>query len=126
MARGLLLNFFPITILHIYPLESQSLPSINQLAIEVKLIEAWKAKHVDNYPTKMYPAKDQSNTNSSRTLRESSIRELKDFAKTRAGQNSFCITTGKIWNNSPNEIKNAKNIITAKRLIKAYCKSMPI
>ena len=34
-------------------LESQNLPSINQLAIKVKLIEAWKAKHVENYPTSM-------------------------------------------------------------------------
>ena len=84
------------------------------------------ALHAVSWSKSFFDAKATFSVNFRHIIRESSIRELKDFAKTRAGQNSFCITTGKIWNNSPNEIKNAKNIITAKRLIKAYCKSMPI
>ena len=51
-------------------LANTKLPSINQLAIEVKLIETWKAVHMEEYPTKMYQGnKVISNNNSNRTLR---------------------------------------------------------
>ena len=108
-------------------LTSQKLPSINQLAIEVKILETWKAINIEGYPTAMYPMKsDSQNANSDRVLRESSIRALKDNAKTEVGERSFCINAAKIWNNIPNDIKCAKTLKQAKLLTKIYCKSMPI
>ena len=108
-------------------LQKQNMPSVNQLAIEVKLIETWKSLNINDYPTKMYPMKSETQTaNSDRVLRESSIRDLKDNAKTETGQKSFCISAAKIWNNIPKEIKSAKTLNNAKRLIKIYCKSLPI
>ena len=108
-------------------LQAQNLPSINQLAIEVKLIETWKSLNIDGYPTKVYPMKSENQTSScDRILRESSIRTLKDNAKTEIGQNSFCISAAKIWNTVPKEIKEAKTLLSAKKLIKNHCKRFPI
>ena len=75
----------------------------------------------------MYPMKnDNQQVKSDRVLRESSVRELKDNAKTEIGGRSFCISAAKIWNNIPKEIKCAKTLDSAKRLTKIYCKTMPI
>ena len=106
-------------------LQKQNFPSINQLAIEVKLVEAWKALKVEKYPTKMELGSESRST-SDRTLRESSTRELKDFSKTTIGEDSFNISAGRLWNKAPIEIKEAINMSTAKRLIKAYSRKMPI
>ena len=106
-------------------LQKQNFPSINQLAIEVKLVEAWKALKVVKYPTKMELGSESRST-SDRTLRESSTRELKDFSKTTIGEDSFNISAGRLWNKAPIEIKEAINMSTAKRLIKAYSRKMPI
>ena len=35
-------------------------------------------------------------------------------------------SAGKLWNNTPKEIKETTTLVTAKRLTKAYCKTMPI
>ena len=66
-------------------LANQMFPSINQLAIEVKLIETWKAMNTTNYPTKMNLGKDES-PKAERILRESTTRELKDNSKTKIGE----------------------------------------
>ena len=57
---------------------------------------------------------------------KNTTRELKDYAKTRTGEQSFCINAGKMWSISPLEIRETKTLNTAKRLIKAYSKKMPI
>ena len=108
-------------------LANHNLPSINQLAVEVKLIEAWKVVQIDNYPTKMYPGNRTINSgNSDRNLRANPKRELKDFAKSKIGENSFCIDAGRIWNKTPMNIRTSMNINEAKRLIKIYSKTMPV
>ena len=38
---------------------------------------------------------------------------------------TLSINAGKLWNNAPNEIKEAKNINIAKILNKTYCKKCP-
>ena len=35
-----------------------NLPSVNQLAAEIKLIEAWKSQNIPNYPFKLEPNND--------------------------------------------------------------------
>ena len=106
-------------------LEKHNFPSINQLSAEVKLTETWKAMNIEKYPTKMVPGKQIEN-NLTRALRPTSTRELKDNAKSRLGEQSFCINAGKIWNNAPSNIKEAKTLSLAKKLIKIYCKNLPI
>ena len=51
---------------------------------------------------------------------------MKDYAKTKIGDSSFCISAGKLWNNLPAEIRETKNISVAKRMIKSYSDQMPI
>ena len=75
----------------------------------------------------MYPGNRTFNApNSDRILRENPKKELRDFAKSRIGEDSFCISASKLWNNASAEIRSAKTINEAKRLIKAYSKNMPI
>ena len=108
-------------------LANTKLPSINQLAIEVKLIETWKAVHMEEYPTKMYQGNRViSNNNSNRTLRTIPSRELQDNAKTRIGESSFCIDGAKLWNKAPQEIRESTTLNETKRLVKIYSKIMPI
>ena len=90
-------------------------------------MEVWKSIYSETFPTQMYQSKTETAINNSdRVLRASSVRELKDFARTRIGENSFCVSAGKLWNQAQREIKEAININMAKRLIKAYSLTMPI
>ena len=79
---------------------------------------------MQNYPTKLYQGKNPNQEN--RTIRKTSTKELKKNAKTKVGDNSFCINAAKMWNKSPMEIKEVKTITLAKQFIKAYSKIMPI
>ena len=67
-----------------------------------------------------------TNANTDRQPRPGTSRQLKDNARTRIGEKSFHISAAKIWNKMPNEIKEAKTLIQAKRLIKETCKTMPV
>ena len=69
----------------------------------------WKAQKVENYPTEMYPNKEGKTTSiSDRVLRQNTIRELKDNAKTKIGENSFCISGGRLWNKGGRKPKSCK------------------
>ena len=61
-----------------------------------------------------------------RKLRPGSLRTLKDNARTKIGESSFCTSAAKLWNAEPEKIKEAKTIMAAKKLIKEYCKTMPV
>ena len=106
-------------------LEKLNLPSVNQLAIEVKLTEVWKILNIPKYPITL----DRNNTDggmNNRMLRPGSMRPLKDNARTKIGENSFCTSAARLWNDAPERIKEAKTIFTAKKMIKEFCKTMPI
>ena len=80
---------------------------------------------IENYPFKMVP----NNTfvsNSDRSLRTNSIKIWKDTANSKAGINSFCMDTAKLWNNCPVEIKNATSIGIAKSAIKKFTRTLVI
>ena len=81
--------------------------------------------NIEKYPNKIIPGKQKEN-NLTRALRPSSMRELKDNAKSSIGEQSFCINAGKIWNKAPTNIKEAKTLSLAKKFIKLYCKTLPI
>ena len=102
-----------------------NLPSVNQLAGEIKLMEAWKSLNILNYPFKM-EVNHHNQTQTDRILRPGSIKLRKDDARTKTGSESFSIDTAKLWNNSPEVIKNATTIGMAKNAIKNYCKSFEL
>ena len=98
-------------------LKSVNVSSVNQLAIKIKLTECWKPNNVQKYPIKFDKGHAEQEVQG-RQLRTSSLRQFEDHSKTKIGEESFHISTGKAWNNAPQEIKDAKSIFSAKRLIK--------
>ena len=88
-----------------------------------KLIEAWKATHVDSYPVQLETF-NPSRVNSGRTVRPGTRKLWKDEAKTSAAKISFSRDTAKLWNNAPTDITSAISLNCAKREIKKYCKSL--
>ena len=75
----------------------------------------------------MYPGnRTYTNQNSTRMLRTNPSRELRNNAKTRIGESSFCIEGGKLWNLTPMDIRNSPKLNAAKKLIKLHSKTMPV
>ena len=72
-------------------LEKFNLLSVNQLAASIKLIEAWKSVNIVNYPVQM-DVNNPGCPESSRVLRESSIRLWKEDAKSEQGKKVFAET----------------------------------
>ena len=99
--------------------------SVNQLAAEIKLTEAWKIMNVPGYPISLEPNNPLRNTGD-RVVRETSTKQWKENAKYKNSRESFYIDTGKLWNSAPMEIKNAENISIAKTKIKTFCRSLVI
>ena len=102
-------------------LKSVNVLSVNQLALEIKLTECWKSININNYPVEMDKGHVEQ-AEEGRQLRTSSLRQFKDHSKTKIGEESFHISTGTAWNNALQDIKDAKSIFTAKKLIKNIAK----
>ena len=104
-------------------LKKYNLPSVNQLAAEIKLVEAWKIMNIPNYPLVL----EDNNPNRlprQRSIRPTSIKQWKDSANLKCAQESFTIDTAKLWNHAPTNIINAKSLQMAKTDIKKYCQTM--
>ena len=101
-----------------------NLPSVNQLAAQIKLIEAWKCLHRDNYPLKLEPNNPDRPVNQ-RELRPGLIKTWKDDAYSVAAKISFSRDTARLWNNTTDVIKSASSLNIAKKEIKAYCSLVP-
>ena len=50
---------------------------------------------------------------------------MREGGKKRLAEESFVRDAGKLWNQAPNETKEAPTLGTAKQLIKKYCKTLP-
>ena len=104
-------------------LKKYKLPSVNQVACEVKLMEVWKSINVEDYPTQLETGPRSENP---RSLRTSSLRQFDTACKTKTGENSFQVSAAKLWNSAPAAIKSAKSPYAAKKAIKQYCSGLPI
>ena len=102
-----------------------NLLSVNQTAIQIKLMEAWKATHLQDYPTQM--EKNEENLiPTSRELRPTSIRHWKEDGKTCAARESFSRNSAKIWNQAPKVVTESGTLSLAKKNVKEYCKMLPV
>ena len=81
--------------------------------------------HVPDYPINLELNNPLRNTGD-RVVRETSTIQWKENAKYKNSRESFCIDTGKLWNQAPMDIKNAESISIAKTKIKTYCRSLVI
>ena len=96
--------------------------SINQLSIQTRLEQAWKAIHIKDHPlASLFTMKE----NNCYTLR-SRKNQLQLSLPSRLKDRSFCYPTARLWNNAPNVIKEAKSFEKAKKLIGNYSKKFPI
>ena len=99
--------------------------SVNQTAIQIKLMEAWKSINLPNYPTQM-ERNEENLLPTARELRPTSTRIWKEDGKSCAASESFTRNTAKVWNQAPISIKNSATLTIAKKQIKKYCKTMPV
>ena len=106
-------------------LKKYNLPSVNQLAGEIKLMEAWKSTHVPSYPFQMR----ENNPNRplvDREVRLNTNKKWKDYAKTKAASVSMSIDCARLWNLAPSVVTNAETKFTAKREIKKFSRSLEL
>ena len=106
-------------------LSKYNLPSVNQLAAQIKIMECWKIMNIDQYPLKLEPY-NPNKALTDRVIRTSSTKQWKDDAKSVAAKISFSRDSAKLWNPAPDAIKLATSIFTAKKEIKKYCKTFII
>lgn len=104
-------------------LKKADLPSVNQLAATIKLTETWKSVNIQNYPTSLIKTKEIS---SMREVRGGTRRQFEETARLKVSKMSFVYDAAKLWNNAPQTIKECKTLLSAKREIKNYCRTLPI
>ena len=107
-------------------LDKFDLLSINQISAQIELIEAWKASRDEDYPIEMRNKREPLGEETSRQLRPSTRKEMREGGKTILAEQSFTRDTGKLWNNAPKAIKEAKTLGIVKEKIKQHCKLLPI
>ena len=106
-------------------LKKYNLPSVNQLAAQIKLIEAWKSLNIEHYPVRLEP-NNPNRMETGRAIRASSIKFWKDDAKTLAAKMSFNRDAARLWNSAPEQIKNVSTLNGAKKEIKIYCNTFTL
>ena len=85
---------------------------MNQLAGEIKLVEAWKIINVSSYPLK-FEDNNPNRAATQRSIRPSTIKNWKDNAKLKCAQESFTIDAARLWNRTPLPVTGANSIQTA-------------
>ena len=84
------------------------------VAAQIKLVEAWKATHLDNYPMQL--EKNQENLlPNARELSPTTTRLWREDGKSNAARESFARNAAKIWNRAPVTIKEANTLTAAKK-----------
>ena len=91
--------------------------SLNQLAAETRLIEAWKTVHLDDYCLKdILKLRHEGSYNT----RSSQVDFLDTGVEDMYGSAGFVNQTAKLWNKSPNSIKEAQTLSLAKSEIRKF------
>jgi hypothetical protein len=96
--------------------------SFNQMNAQVKLLEAWKMLNVPNYPNKLSPKEQNSQ---SRTTRAITNGEVVEPGKTKIGTSTFISDAARAWNRTSGSLKNFTTLTSAKKAIKSLVKELP-
>ena len=92
-------------------------PSVNQLAAETRLIEAWKCVNQEDYCMReVLHLRPKGNYNT----RQNQIDLLDTGVDDIYGSAGFVKTTAKLWNKAPMSIKLASSLDQAKERIKQF------
>ena len=81
-------------------LQKYGLLSVNQLAAQIKLLEAWKSVNLENYPIQM-------ENNQLQMAEQSTVKLWKDDSRVTSAKESFIRDAANLWNNAPSTVKNA-------------------
>ena len=104
-------------------LKKFNLLSVNQLNANVKLVEIWKAKNVEDYPLKI----EHQSVNSERTSTRADTQDRpKEIGKTLLAQKTCVSDAIHVWNSAPLSITNSATLSQAKTEIKKYVRLLPI
>ena len=91
--------------------------SINQLAAETRLIEAWKTVNLEDYCMKdVLKLRHKGNYNT----RRNHVNFLDTGVEDIYGSAGFVNSTAKLWNKSPDSVKEAQSLSHAKREIRKF------
>ena len=83
------------------------LPSVNQLAAKIKLMEVWKSLNNDGSPIRLDPY-CTTPTDGAHELRPRLNRVFNYTCRLQKSESSFHVDAARIWNAAPLAIKNAK------------------
>ena len=100
-------------------LETTKMMSVNQTQAQIKLVEMWKSKNIDNYPIKPDKITVTENGTSTRSATAGCFR-LNETPSTFIGDAT------RLWNQAAVELKSAKTLKSAKELATKFAKELPI
>ena len=104
-------------------LERQKMLSVNQTAAQIKLTEVWKARHTEEYPLKFA---FQVTKEGGRETRGDRSGKAVETGRTCMAKATFMNDAARLWNKAPENIRNAKTMLAAKKAIKTFCKTLPV
>ena len=100
-----------------------NLLSVNQLNAQIKIMEMWKATHIDHYPTKITKCAPRKDSPSTRAITNGTLVEK---GVSILAKNTYLNDAVRAWNLIPDTIKNCETIWSAKKSIKQFVKTLPI
>ena len=100
-------------------LETNEMLSVNQTHAQIKLVEMWKSRNIENYPIKPSITTPTESGISTRGATSEQFR-LNDTPQTFIGDAT------RLWNQSSMELKQAKTLSAAKMIAKKIAKDFPI
>ena len=106
-----------------YLLEKFNMLTVNQINAQAKLLEVWKALNVPKYPLKI--KKQSENHEGTRTRADKKERPCEIGRSTLTRKT--CVSDAiRLWNLSPDSIKESKSVYKAKTEIKRFVKTLPM
>ena len=95
---------------------------INQLNAQIKIMEIWKAKNIEDYPLKLNKKEVVTGNINTRACTQGKL----IVPGTKPIMQRSCITDAiRLWNKLPTNITSAPTLATAKKASKAFVKALP-
>jgi hypothetical protein len=83
----------------------------------------WKALNDSQYPLRV---EQKSETEDGIGIRSMTRGDLIEFGSSTNSKKSFMGSSTRLWKVAPEEIKKVLSFTSSKKIIKAYCKTLPI
>ena len=96
--------------------------SVNQINAQVKILEMWKANNIENYQLKI--EKRQLNPEQPKT-RSFENDQLTENGFSSVSSRTFKNDAIRVWNKTPNNIKQCDSLYSAKKCIKNFVCMLP-